>query len=56
MSFNETRLNSTIPDSMIHIDGYDIIRKDRSRNGGGVCIYIRNTITTKLGMIFHHLS
>ena len=30
MSFSETRLNSTIPDSMIHIDGYDIIRKDRS--------------------------
>jgi hypothetical protein len=33
MSFSETRLNPTISDSMIHIDGYDIIRKDRSRNG-----------------------
>ena len=44
MSFSETRLNSTIPDSMIHVDGYDIIRKDRSTSGGGVCIYIRNTI------------
>jgi hypothetical protein len=40
MSFSEIRLNSTITDGMIHIDGYDIIRKDRSRNGGGVCIYL----------------
>ena len=28
---------------MIYIDGYDLIRKDRSRQGGGVCIYLRNT-------------
>ena len=53
MSFSETRVNSTIPDSMIHIDGYDIIRKDRSRNGGGVCIYLRNTINYQ---IRHDLS
>ena len=53
MSFSETRLNSKIPDSMIHIDGYDIIQKDRSRNGGGVCIYLRNTINYQ---IRHDLS
>ena len=33
-----------ITDSMIHLDGYDVIRKDRSRNGGGVCIYLRSSI------------
>ena len=48
MSFSETRLNSTITDGMIHIDGYDIIRKDRSRNGGGVCIYLRNSINYQI--------
>ena len=53
MSFSETRFNSTIPDSMIRIDGYDIIRKDRSRSGGRVCIYIRNTINYQ---IRHDLS
>ena len=53
MSFSDTRLNSTIPDSMIRIDDYDIIRKDRSRSGGGVCIYIRNTINYQ---IRHDLS
>ena len=33
---------------MIHIDGYDIVRKDRSRNGGGVCIYLRNSINYQI--------
>lgn len=44
LALNETRLDSSIPDGMIHIDGYDVIRKDRSRKDGGVCIYLRNTI------------
>ena len=35
IAFNETRLNPTITDDAIHIDGYDLIRKDRSRTGGG---------------------
>ena len=43
-SFSETRLDSTITDNMINIDGYDVLRKDRDRNGGGVCIYLRNSI------------
>jgi hypothetical protein len=27
----------------MYIDGYDIIRKDRSRSGGGVCMYLRSS-------------
>ena len=38
------RFQLSIPDNLIHLDGYDIIRKDRSRNGGGVCIYLRSSI------------
>ena len=38
IAFNETRLDANITDNMINLDGYDIVRKDRSRNGGGVCI------------------
>ena len=45
---NETRLDSTITDGMIRVDGYDIIRKDRSRTGGGVCIYLRITINYQI--------
>ena len=38
IGFNETRLDLNISDNMIDLNGYDIVRKDRSRNGGGVCI------------------
>ena len=43
-AMNETRLDSTFTDGLISISGYDLIRKDRSRTGGGVCIYLRDTI------------
>ena len=33
---------------MVHINNYDIIRKDRSRSGGGVFIYLRNSINYKV--------
>ena len=48
IAFNETRLDRSIPDGLIDIDGYEVIRKDRSRNGGGVCIYLRNSINFKV--------
>ncbi len=44
IAFNETRLDANITNNMINLDGYDVIRKDRSRNGGGVCIYLRSSI------------
>ena len=33
IGFNETRLDLNISDNMIDLNGYDIVRKDRSRNG-----------------------
>ena len=42
IALNETRLNQSISDGLIHLDGYEVVRKDRSRNGGGVCIYLRS--------------
>ena len=48
IAFNETRLDANITDNMIKIDGYDVVRKDRSRNGGGVCIYLRSSINYKV--------
>ena len=47
IAFNETRLDANITDNMINIDGYDV-GKDRSRNGGGVCIYLRSPINYKV--------
>ena len=44
---NEMRLVSSINDNMVHINNYDLIRKDRSRNGGGICIFF-NSINYKI--------
>ena len=48
ISFSETRLSADISDNMVKIPGYDIIRKDRNRLGGGVCIYARSTINYQI--------
>jgi len=35
----ESHLNSSISDNIVHIDGYDLFRCDRSgKTGGGVCV------------------
>ena len=39
LTLNETRLNDSIDDRYIEISGYNIVRKDRNRQGGGVAIY-----------------
>ena len=41
LAINETRLDPTISDRLVSIEGYDMLRADRNRNGGGVCMYIR---------------
>lgn len=40
----ETWIDSTVSDEEIKIDQYSVIRNDRNRHGGGVCIYIRTDI------------
>ena len=48
LAINETRLNESIFDQEVKVQGYDIIRRDRSTNGrfgGGVCFYIRSNIS-----------
>ena len=47
LALNETRLDSSISDDLVSIEGYDILRSDRNRNGGGVCIYVRCYINYK---------
>ena len=48
LAINETRLNESISDQDVKVQGYDIIRRDRLTNGrfsGGVCFYIRSNIS-----------
>ena len=47
LAINETRLDSTVHDGEINIPGYTLERKDRNRSGGGVALYIRNSINYK---------
>jgi len=44
ISVSETKLDETIQDEEISIHGYNLIRKDRTRNGGGVACFIRSDI------------
>ena len=45
LAINESKLDHSITEGEIHIPGHDIIRKDRNRHGGGVALYIKNTLS-----------
>ena len=45
---SETHLDNTFDDTVVAIQGYNIYRKDRNANGGGVAIYNQNHIPIKL--------
>ena len=47
LAINETKLDGTIDDALVSIDGYSIKRSDRNRNGGGVALYIKDSIVDK---------
>ena len=42
---NETFCDGSIADNEISLPSYAVVRKDRNRHGGGVAIYIRNSLT-----------
>ena len=44
LAVNETRLDDTISSGEVTVSGYALERSDRNRDGGGVALYIRNTI------------
>ena len=48
---SESRLDSTVLDSEIYIENYEILRFDRNRHGGGVACYIRSDISYKLNFL-----
>ena len=44
LALNETTICDIVSDSLISIDGYNHERCNRNRHGGGVLVYIKNTI------------
>ena len=44
IGITETKLDNTVCDSEVTIDGYSIVRNDRNRKGGCVACFIRSNI------------
>ena len=45
IAINETWLDSTVSDLECSIEGYNLLRRDRNRHGGGVLFYLKDNIT-----------
>ena len=50
--FTETWLNSSVSDSLLQWQGFQLVRLDReflkNKRGGGVCIYIKSSISFEI--------
>ena len=44
IGLSETRLDETVRDSCVNINGYSIYRNYRNANGGGVAIYVKESL------------
>ena len=44
IGITESKIDKSVTDSEISIDGYNLLRCDRNRRGGGVVCYIKNNI------------
>jgi hypothetical protein len=42
IGISESKLDKSVLDGEVFIDGYEVIRSDRNRNGGGVACYVRS--------------
>ena len=58
LAINESKIDNSIPDNEIHVIGYDLIRNDRNRYGGGVVLYVRHNIpfSVRNDLIYNHLE
>ena len=45
IGLSETKLYNTCLSSELEIEGYDLVRSDRSRRGGGVACFVKNSIS-----------
>ena len=45
VGITESKLDGSVLDGEINIDGYELVRSDRNRHGGGVACYIRSDIS-----------
>lgn len=48
LGISETWLFDTTPSAVLHIDGYNLIRKDSNRRGAGLAFYVRNSLNLRI--------
>ena len=44
LTVQEAKIDRTFPNSQFYIDGYKLFRKDRTKGGGGIAVYVRDSI------------
>ncbi|KAJ8046701.1 RNA-directed DNA polymerase from mobile element jockey [Holothuria leucospilota] len=44
IALSETWLDDSVTNAEISIEGYSVLRRDRNRNDGGVCLYVSNKV------------
>ena len=52
LGITESKLDSSVTNAEVNINGYNIIRNDRNRTGGGVACYIKNDLCFNIKNIF----
>ena len=45
---SETKIDSSFPDAQFHIIGYTAYRLDRTQNGGGLLLYVKEDIPSNM--------
>jgi exonuclease III len=44
LTIQETKIDKSFPDSQFAINGYDLYRRDRKKEGGGIIVYVRKSV------------
>ena len=55
LGINETKLGEDFHDHLVSIDGFEIVQKDRNKLGGGVALYIGDSVNLKLWTFYHEI-
>ena len=47
LAINKSKLDDNDSDTMLYLHGYTLVRRDRNKKGGGVCVYLRDSLSFK---------
>ena len=45
---SETKIDESFPNSQLFAEGYWMVRRDRTKNRGGLLLYVKENIASKL--------